>query len=58
MDAIDRPIRSYADRLEWTEDDTLTAVAKNHPQSWIVDPHDPITVNVWDVAKQAHIALD
>jgi D-alanine-D-alanine ligase len=57
MDAIDRPIRSYADKLTRTEDGTLTAVAKNNAQSWIVDPQDPITTSVWDAAKKAHTAL-
>jgi D-alanine-D-alanine ligase len=57
MDAIDRPIRSYADKLARTEDGELTAVAKNNAKSWIVDPHDPIATSVWDAAKKAHRAL-
>jgi D-alanine-D-alanine ligase len=57
MDAIDRPIRSYTDKLARTEDGDLTAVAKNNAKSWIVDSHDPITTSVWDAAKTAHVAL-
>jgi D-alanine-D-alanine ligase len=57
LDAIDRPIRSYADKLARTEAGNLTAVAKNNAKSWIVDPHDPIVTSVWDAAKTAHIAL-
>ncbi len=57
MDEVDRPIRSYADKLARTEDGSLTAVAKGNAKSWIVDPSDPITAKVWEAAKQAHIAL-
>ena len=57
MDKIDRPIRSYADKLARSEDGSLTAVAKGNTKSWIVDCNDPITAKVWDAAKQCHIAL-
>ncbi len=57
MDEIDRPIRSYADKLGRGEDGSLKAVAKGNPQSWLVDPSDPVTAKVWEAAKRCHIAL-
>ncbi len=57
MDKIDRPIRSYADKLARAEDGSLTAVAKGNAKSWIVDPSDPVTAKVWEAAKKCHIAL-
>jgi D-alanine-D-alanine ligase len=57
LDPIDRPIRTYADKLARTDEGDLTAVAKNNAKSWIVDPSDPITASVWNAAKKAHIAL-
>ncbi len=57
MDEDERPIRSYEDKLKRDENGDLTMVAKGNTKSWIVDPSDPITQRVWDVAKKCHIAL-
>jgi D-alanine-D-alanine ligase len=57
MDKDDRPIRSYADKLNKTKNGDLYMVAKDSTKSWIVDPADPITARVWDAAKKCHIAL-
>jgi len=35
----------------------LNLVAKDTVKAWIVDPTDPLTARVWDVAKQCHLAL-
>jgi D-alanine-D-alanine ligase len=52
-----RPIRSYADKLKQNEEGNLDFAAKESTHSWIVDPIDPITKDVWAMAKKAHIAL-
>jgi D-alanine-D-alanine ligase len=57
MDKDDRPIRSYADKLNKTKNGDLYMVAKDSTKSWLVDPADPITARVWDAAKKCHIAL-
>lgn len=57
MDKIDRPIRSYADKLVRDEAGGLTMVAKGNQKSWIVDHSDPIIDRVWAAAKKCHIAL-
>ncbi|AFZ02502.1 D-alanine--D-alanine ligase [Calothrix sp. PCC 6303] len=57
MDKEQQPIRSYDDKLKRNEKGDLSAVAKGNTKSWIVDPSDPITQRVWDVAKKCHIAL-
>jgi D-alanine-D-alanine ligase len=48
------PIRHFSDKFNRTEDGKL---AKDHVKSWIVDPEDPITKTVQEVAKQCHQAL-
>lgn len=56
LDADARPIRGYADKLA-PSDSGLRLVAKDNPDVVIVDPDDPLTARVWDVAKRAHLAL-
>ena len=53
----DKPIRSYADKLQQTDDGNLRFSAKDNIKSWIVDPNDPITEKVQQVAKKCHQAL-
>jgi D-alanine-D-alanine ligase len=57
MDKENRPIRSYDDKLKRDENGDLTMVAKGNTKSWIVDPSDPITHYVGEVAKKCHVAL-
>jgi D-alanine-D-alanine ligase len=57
MNPVDRPIRSYADKLKQDQTLGLTMVAKDPTLSWIVDPSDPLTDRVGAIAKQCHIAL-
>ncbi len=52
-----RPIRSYRDKLKQNADGNLDFAAKNNAESWIVDPQDPITEKVWEMAKKCHVAL-
>ena len=52
-----KPIRSYVDKLNQTSDGSLGFAAKDNTQSWIVDPSDPLTAKVWEIAKQCHTAL-
>jgi D-alanine-D-alanine ligase len=52
-----RPIRSYADKLKQNDDGNLDFAAKDSTKSWIVDPSDPITESVWEMARKCHIAL-
>ena len=57
LDANTRPIRSYADKLKQNEAGDLDFAAKESTHSWVVNPTDPITEAVWDMARKAHIAL-
>ena len=57
LDADTRPIRSYADKLKQNEAGNLDFAAKESTHSWIVDPTDPITEGVWEMARKAHLAL-
>jgi D-alanine-D-alanine ligase len=57
LDANTRPIRSYADKLKQNTAGHLDFAAKDHTKSWVVDPSDPITERVWEVARKCHIAL-
>jgi D-alanine-D-alanine ligase len=52
-----RPIRSYNDKLQRHDDGHLDFTAKDITHSWIVDPSDPITARVWEMAIECHIAL-
>ena len=58
VDAGTKPIRGYDDKLRRGADDgALSLVAKDAAHAWIVDPEDPITPRVWEVAKVCHRAL-
>jgi D-alanine-D-alanine ligase len=57
MNPVERPIRSYADKLKRDQTLGLTMVAKDPTLSWIVDRGDPLTDRVGAIAKQCHIAL-
>ncbi|WP_193198816.1 D-alanine--D-alanine ligase [Nostoc sp. MG11] len=57
VDPHDKPIRNHADKLQQTEDGDLRFAAKDNIKSWIVDPNDPITQKVQQVAKKCHQAL-
>lgn len=52
-----KPIRDYADKLARSDDGNLHFTAKDHTKAWIVDPKDPITETVQQVAKKCHQAL-
>ncbi|MHC1561063.1 D-alanine--D-alanine ligase family protein [Actinomycetospora sp. C-140] len=53
----ERPVRGYADKLAPSSDGGLRLVAKGNPDVVMVDPDDPLTARVWDVAKRCHVAL-
>ncbi|NDJ21432.1 D-alanine--D-alanine ligase [Nostoc sp. B(2019)] len=57
VDPHDKPIRNYVDKLQQTDDGDLRFAAKDNIKSWIVDPNDPITQKVQQVAKKCHQAL-
>ncbi|TVP61482.1 MAG: D-alanine--D-alanine ligase [Nodularia sp. (in: Bacteria)] len=57
LDPDEKPIRSYADKLQKTDDGNLSFSAKDNTKSWIVDPNDPMTQRVQEVAKKCHLAL-
>ncbi|MEM9274729.1 MAG: D-alanine--D-alanine ligase [Cyanobacteria bacterium P01_F01_bin.143] len=57
VNSQDHPIRNYADKLKRTEDGNLSLSAKDNIKAWIVDPSDPITEAVQEVAKKCHQAL-
>lgn len=52
-----KPIRNHADKLQTTDDGNLRFAAKDNIKSWIVDPNDPLTEKVQQVAKKCHQAL-
>ncbi len=57
VDPDEKPIRNYADKLRQTDDGDLHLTAKDNIKAWIVDPNDPITQKVQEVAKKCHQAL-
>ncbi|MDZ7962609.1 MAG: D-alanine--D-alanine ligase [Aulosira sp. DedQUE10] len=57
VDPHETPIRSYADKLQQTDDGNLRFAAKDNKKSWIVDLSDPITQKVQQMAKKCHQAL-
>lgn len=57
IDSHEKPIRTYADKLKKTDDGNLGFAAKGNNKSWILDPNDPITQKVQEVAKKCHQAL-
>ena len=57
VDRANKPIRQQADKLNENPNGGLSLVAKDITKAWIVDPADPLTGRVWDVAKKCHVAL-
>jgi D-alanine-D-alanine ligase len=57
MDSDRKPIRGQDDKLDRNNDGELFLVAKDSTRSWIVDPGDPVTERVRDVARRCHVAL-
>ena len=57
VNSQDHPIRDYADKLKRSDDGNLSLSAKDNIKAWMVDPSDPVTEPVWEVAKQCHEAL-
>ncbi|QLE44578.1 D-alanine--D-alanine ligase [Nostoc sp. C052] len=57
VNSNDKPIRNFADKLKQTDDGNLDCAAKDNIKAWIVDPNDPITEKVQQVAKKCHQAL-
>ncbi len=57
VDPHERPIRSYTDKFKDPGDSNLLLTAKEYIAGWIVDPNDPITQKVQQVAKKCHLAL-
>jgi D-alanine-D-alanine ligase len=51
------PIRGYAEKLKQNAQGELDFAAKESTHSWIVDSTDPITADVWAMAKKCHVAL-
>ena len=50
-------IRATSSKLIQTDDGSLDLTSKHTSQSWIVDVDDPVTQQVWSVAKQCHQSL-
>ena len=57
VDAQNHPIRNYSDKIRKTDEGNLSLAAKDNISAWIVDPSDPLTQRVQEVAKQCHRAL-
>jgi D-alanine-D-alanine ligase len=57
VDPHHKPIRAADDKLARDPAGELALVAKEQTRAWILDPDDPITADVWDAARQCHVAL-
>ncbi len=57
VDPTTKPIRTHDDKIRRDADGELRLVAKDATRAWIVDPDDPITQRVWDIARECHTAL-
>jgi D-alanine-D-alanine ligase len=57
VDPQKKPIRNYADKIQKNDDGNLFLTAKDNITAWIVDPKDPLTEKVQEVAKKCHQAL-
>ncbi|QSJ18444.1 D-alanine--D-alanine ligase [Nostoc sp. UHCC 0702] len=57
LDPQEKPIRKHTDKLLQSDDGDLRYAAKDNIKSWIVDPNDPITQTVQQIAKKCHQAL-
>jgi D-alanine-D-alanine ligase len=57
VDPSGKPVRDAGDKLARDDTGELRLVAKERTKAWIVDPGDPVTESVWEVAKRCHVAL-
>lgn len=57
VDAVTKPIRNHDDKIRRAGNGDLDLAAKEATRAWMVDPADPITRRVWEVAKKCHVAL-
>ena len=57
MDSVERPVRLAADKIDQNPDGELYLVAKDRTRAWLVEPTDPVTERVWEIAKACHVAL-
>lgn len=57
MDSSSRPVRLPKDKLDQNAAGELYLVAKDSSRAWIVDPADPVTARVWELARACHNAL-
>ncbi|WGV28629.1 D-alanine--D-alanine ligase family protein [Halotia branconii] len=57
LEPQEKPIRSHVDKLQQTNDGNLSFAAKDNVKSWIVNPNDPMTQKVQQVAKKCHQVL-
>jgi len=57
VDPVGRPIRNHTDKIGRNSAGELKLVAKVSSKAWIVDPDDPLTQRVWDLARRCHRAL-
>ena len=57
VDPVGNPIRTYTDKISRNGAGELNLVAKVSSKAWILDPDDPLTQRVWDVARKCHRAL-
>lgn len=55
--AVEQGVRTAEDKIVRTGDGDLRLMAKDVTRAWIVDPGDPLTERVWDVARRCHVAL-
>jgi D-alanine-D-alanine ligase len=53
----DHPVRTADDKVRRADDGSLGLVAKDNPTVWVVDPADPVTAPVQQVALACHAAL-
>ena len=57
VDSTRKPIRNHDDKIRRDDQGGLNLVAKDGTRAWIVDPDDPVTQRVWDLARTCHVAL-
>lgn len=57
VDAVSKPIRTGADKLDRDTDGALHLVAKSTDRAWMVPTDDPVTQRVWAAAERCHRAL-
>ncbi len=57
VDSDAKPIRDHADKIGSADDGDLKLMAKDADHAWILDPDDPVTPGVWEVAQACHRAI-